>query len=622
MEPIPQEEEEAAAIEAEGGNSESDSSDSEEKEKDGETGRSPERQARRKQRQGDGSPVEERRESGETDRSGSGGGVQHREDSRDSFEDEALTDDEPVEAEGGVGGRENTGEEKGGRGRQRGKKKGETSPNGGGGVGAPVVPYPSPSSDDGKERKKHPRTELPVTRLAHAVSPLSRSGSHERAGGGWTPGGSSVQASPAVQQARGLWQYRQQVVVAVGCAFCQNLTAANSVLYYSTDIFRLAGLNCPFTAGVGVGVMKVVGVIASAWLVEGDTWGRRKLLLVGTFGAFVCHLMFVAAFSMLPEHPKSFERLLSEAAGGAGLSQPRGVILVLVTMYLYMFFWNFSWAGLMFVVASEVLPSGVRGQGMGLVVITYWLVSFIMQLTLESSFEVFTKSGTFALYAFLTLLALLFTYTYIPETKGKSLEEITKFFEKRRKRRLLSLFGKRSSQANTHRRGSPHGLSGHFSSSGGNGEARTVTIEMTPAGPPGSSDDGDIRVHGYGHSTTPVKRPPRDPLADPEQSVSPSRPHAQHMYGYTATAARSGESLEREESGSQVYRPAAAGGAGAGVGSRGRSRTSVEGMEMEAGDRENSTQFDDIDLNGSPRSSFPAAPGSANPNSGQHKFMY
>eukprot|EP00922_Rhytidocystis_sp_ex-Travisia-forbesii_P038779 GHVS01057792.1.p1 GENE.GHVS01057792.1~~GHVS01057792.1.p1 ORF type:complete len:156 (+),score=19.24 GHVS01057792.1:558-1025(+) len=101
-------------------------------------------------------------------------------------------------------------------------------------------------------------------------------------------------------------------------------------------------------------------------------------------------------------------------------------------MYLFIAAWDISWAGLMFVVASEILPSAIRGVGMGLSIFAFWLALFVTEISFQSMWGAMTIPGTFAFYACMSALVLVFVYVYVPETKGESLEEITEKFRLKR----------------------------------------------------------------------------------------------------------------------------------------------------------------------------------------------
>ncbi|XP_026192317.1 inositol transporter 4 [Cyclospora cayetanensis] len=223
-----------------------------------------------------------------------------------------------------------------------------------------------------------------------------------------------------------LYKYKMLVVanarpmfIAVGCAVAQNLTAANSVIYFAIDIFKMAGIEDPYLAGAGVGAMKFMGVICCLCLVE--RIGRRVLLLIGSFGSMACHLIMGSGFLLKDLRMASLSGM-SAADEAAALSGP--TTLLVVGMLAFMFLWNISWAALMFVVASEVLPNGSRGIGMGMTITAFWTVAFIMQSTLEPLFMAITIAGTFFLFSGLSALAGMFVYFYVPEGKGVGLEEM------------------------------------------------------------------------------------------------------------------------------------------------------------------------------------------------------
>ncbi|CDJ43497.1 sugar transporter, putative [Eimeria tenella] len=216
--------------------------------------------------------------------------------------------------------------------------------------------------------------------------------------------------------------HHRPILTAVGCAVAQNLTAANSVIYFAIDIFTMAGISDPYLAGAGVGAMKFMGVICCMCLVE--KLGRRVLLLLGTFGAVVCHLVIASGFLLqktVDVHAAAATATDAAAAAAAAADAAAATgttptTLLVVGMLVFMFCWNVSWAALMFVVASEVLPNSCRGVGMGLTITAFWTVAFIMQSTLEPLFVCITIAGN--------ALSGMFVYFYVPEGKGMVLEDI------------------------------------------------------------------------------------------------------------------------------------------------------------------------------------------------------
>lgn len=225
--------------------------------------------------------------------------------------------------------------------------------------------------------------------------------------------------------------------VAIGCAFSQNLTGANTILYYSVDLMRLGGICDPVFTGVMIGVVKLIGVLIMLFYLE--RIGRRLPLIVGTCGTVMCHLGLAAilryhTFDTCP--PLSTMNGAGSAASSGGASHyseahsaiPKNPASVGVMLLIWglMFFWNLSWAGLMFVVASEVLPSHVRGLGMGIAISAFWILAFVVQLGFRPLIQTITASGTFLMFASTSAAVVCFVYFYVPELTGKTLEEISR----------------------------------------------------------------------------------------------------------------------------------------------------------------------------------------------------
>lgn len=220
------------------------------------------------------------------------------------------------------------------------------------------------------------------------------------AGNGHTPANGARRERPSAAAA--LWSHRKAVLIALGCALAHNATAGNTVLYYSRNVLQRAGIHHALLVNVLVGVTKLGGVCVAVALV--DRLGRRRMLLVGNAGVIVSHVGLAAAFAQNPKHPADK--------------------LALGSMLLFILGWDISWAGLMLVVASELLPQDVRAHGLGIVYSTYHLVSFLQEQTLQTLFETFTVAGTFAFYGILSYVGEFFIWRCVPETGGCSLEGI------------------------------------------------------------------------------------------------------------------------------------------------------------------------------------------------------
>lgn len=183
------------------------------------------------------------------------------------------------------------------------------------------------------------------------------------------------------------------LMFAIGCALAHSALAANAVLYYSRDILQSAGIENALTAELFVGIVKTTGVLVALVLVE--RVGRKPLLLVGTAGALLGHFCLGLAFRYNP------------TLDG----------LALGSLFTFIFFWDLSWAGLMFMVAAEALPLSIRGIGLGAVATIYWTCSFLWSYFLQSLFRALSTSTTFFMLAGTTGASLLFVIFVVQETK-------------------------------------------------------------------------------------------------------------------------------------------------------------------------------------------------------------
>ena len=207
----------------------------------------------------------------------------------------------------------------------------------------------------------------------------------------------------------GMKAHRAAVLTAILVAICQNLTFANAMLYYSHDIFLRADVENHLLSSLGVGLAKFIGVCFALILIP--RVNRRALLLTGTVGQFLSVItMAVGFFGSVSDNVRS--------------------ILVILGMISFIFAWDISWAPLMWVCASELLPTEVRGLGMGLAVSLFWLSAVVTNQTLLTLMDTLGNSGGLFVVAGTTILAFALILRYLPETRNKALEEIQLHFRK------------------------------------------------------------------------------------------------------------------------------------------------------------------------------------------------
>jgi MFS family permease len=138
-----------------------------------------------------------------------------------------------------------------------------------------------------------------------------------------------------------------------------------------------------------------------------DSWGRRKLMLLGSAGLSIVYLFLGLSYYL-------------ELQG----------IVVLIFVLIAIAVYAMTLAPVTWVILSEIFPNKVRGAAMSIATTSLWIACFILTYTFPLLNNTLKASGTFWLYAFICLSGLLFIYTRLPETKGKSLEEIEKGYGK------------------------------------------------------------------------------------------------------------------------------------------------------------------------------------------------
>jgi MFS family permease len=202
-----------------------------------------------------------------------------------------------------------------------------------------------------------------------------------------------------------IWQTKKAFVIGGGLLFFQQVSGQPAVLYFAPTIFSNAGLGAQTSklASVLVGVVKLVATTIASFKV--DSFGRRPLLLWG----IALMILSLAALA------------LTSAWVNQSVLASKFVILelmLLVTAY-QVGFGPISW-----LILTEVCPLRVRGNMVGLGVSTNFAFNVVATATLPVLSSALGMSGLFGIYSIVALLSFLFVYSYVPETKGKTLEEI------------------------------------------------------------------------------------------------------------------------------------------------------------------------------------------------------
>lgn len=210
---------------------------------------------------------------------------------------------------------------------------------------------------------------------------------------------------------KGTWTelFSRKIAPALGIAISlqifQQLTGINTVIYYAPEIFQAAGFkgaSSALAATMGVGIVNVIMTLVALPLL--DKWGRRPLLFTGLSG------MIIALF----------------AISGAFFFPSVAALKIVSVIGLMLFVGSFAigLGPMPWLIPSEILPTKIRGRASSLSVVGNWGSNFIVAsffLTLIHSIGV---GMTFALFGLISIIALAFFFSVLPETKDKTLEEI------------------------------------------------------------------------------------------------------------------------------------------------------------------------------------------------------
>ncbi|CAM4610745.1 solute carrier family 2, facilitated glucose transporter member 2 isoform X1 [Caretta caretta] len=203
--------------------------------------------------------------------------------------------------------------------------------------------------------------------------------------------------------------YRQPVIVALMVQISQQFSGINAIFYYSTNIFVRAGVDQPVYATIGVGVVNTVFTVIAVFLVEKT--GRRSLFIAGLIG------MLASAVAMTVGLV-----LLSTFAWMSYVS--------MVTVFLFVIFFEVGPGPIPWFIVAELFSQGPRPAAIAIAGFCNWTCNFIIGMCFQYIADL---CGPYVFMTFAVLLFgfVLFTHFKVPETKGKSFEEISAEFRRK-----------------------------------------------------------------------------------------------------------------------------------------------------------------------------------------------
>jgi sugar porter (SP) family MFS transporter len=223
----------------------------------------------------------------------------------------------------------------------------------------------------------------------------------------------------SLRQQRSSWRelfgpaVRPAMIVGIGLAVFQQFTGINTVIYYAPMIFKFAGFESnsgAILATAGVGVVNVLFTILALWLL--DRVGRRPVLLWGLVGMIISLGVLGLAF-LLPQ------------SGGAL------AWIAVISLMVYVACFAVGLGPVFWLMIAEIYPLKVRGRAMSVAAMANWGSNLLVALTFLTLIEVAGRPQTFWIYAFIGVLGMAFTYWLVPETKGRTLEQIEAYWRSR-----------------------------------------------------------------------------------------------------------------------------------------------------------------------------------------------
>ena len=199
------------------------------------------------------------------------------------------------------------------------------------------------------------------------------------------------------------------IVIGILLSVFQQAIGINAVLYYAPRIFENAGAEGGgMMQTVVMGVVNILFTLVAIFTV--DRFGRKPLLIIGSLG------MAVGAFAVA----------MCDQFGIKG-------IVPVLSVIVYAAFFMMSWGPICWVLIAEVFPNTIRGKAVAIAVAFQWIFNYLVSSTFPALYD-FSPMFAYSLYGIMCLIACLFVWKCVPETKGKSLEDMTAFWRNRSKK--------------------------------------------------------------------------------------------------------------------------------------------------------------------------------------------
>ncbi len=202
------------------------------------------------------------------------------------------------------------------------------------------------------------------------------------------------------------------VFIGIMLSVFQQAVGINAVLYYAPRIFQDMGMENPMTQTVIMGIVNITFTLVAIFTVE--KWGRKPLLITGSIGMAIGAILVALTFG-----------------------DPEASTVTMLSIMLYSASFMMSWGPICWVLIAEIFPNTIRGAAVAVAVAFQWIFNWIVSSSFVPMFNMHLKEGddfghwfTYGLYGLICIIAAVFVWRLVPETKGKKLEDMTKLWRK------------------------------------------------------------------------------------------------------------------------------------------------------------------------------------------------
>uniref|UniRef100_A0A8C8CPL3 Solute carrier family 2, facilitated glucose transporter member 4 n=1 Tax=Oncorhynchus tshawytscha TaxID=74940 RepID=A0A8C8CPL3_ONCTS len=202
--------------------------------------------------------------------------------------------------------------------------------------------------------------------------------------------------------------YRQPIIIAILLQLSQQLSGVNAIFYYSTSIFQKAGVQSPVYATIGAGVVNCAFTVVSLFLVERT--GRRTLHMLGLSGMCGCAIVMTIALALLD-------------------SVPWMSYISMLAIFGFVAFFEVGPGPIPWFFVAELFSQGPRPAAMAVAGFSNWTANFIIGFGFQYLAEL-CGPYVFLIFAVLLVFFLIFTFFRVPETRGKTFDQISASFSK------------------------------------------------------------------------------------------------------------------------------------------------------------------------------------------------